>query len=99
MEINLIIEELRDRINEFRLSSELFKTNSIYQYNYNAITIAISLTEIGINEERPIKDNEMVWFKGHRYIEDTFGANDDWKDIYKLYYDLVQFVKEKNYFN
>ncbi len=93
--LQVTINKLRNKISQFRNENDFEKINSVYVYNCNAIEIALSLSEIGILQNRTIKDTERIWFLGHRYIDDTFGSTENWSDIYFLYFDLVNLMKEE----
>lgn len=96
MAITENIKKLRERLNEYRTQN--FPLNKVFVHDSCSIEIALSLAELGVVRKRPISEEEEHWFKGKRYINDSFGSLQGWSDVYNLYLDLVEEVNAENYF-
>lgn len=96
MEYTELNNKLKNRILEFRRQSTYIKNPFIF--DINAVEIALCLSELGFYSNREITKEEEIWYLGHRHISDSIGSLEDWDDIYELYYDLVVFVNDKNFF-
>lgn len=92
------INELRERVYKYRQEKIFRNTNSAILYTVDAVELAIIYTELGIVRDREISDEEKHWFEGYRFIDDVFGGDDIWSDIVLKYEEIVNFVKNKNYF-
>lgn len=94
-ELSDILQKLRKRIVEFRLTIP-FEETSIH---INAIEIAAGLVEYSLktNPIRTISKDEERWFEAGYYLDLILG-NSEWKDMIDLYYELVSIVKKKNFF-
>jgi len=92
--IEEIIKGIRKRIYDFR--SEENYNLSAFVFDINAIEIATSLSELGLKNNRKIKNEERVWFEGERYLQDTLGNSRKWVDLFDLYCNLVEEIKQKS---
>lgn len=89
-ELIRIIKSLREFVAKERL---LNSEREIDIFFINAIEIACSLTELGIVQNREIKDSEKYWFEGSYHM--NFWESDIEN---KFYTPLVNEVAARNWF-
>jgi hypothetical protein len=91
METKILIQKLQNRLTEYK-SSELYSAIPLKQ-DINSIQIALSLFEMAMFCNRPIKGDEKYWFKGSYYI--AYDISGEWEDISKMYDEMVEIVNKK----
>lgn len=96
MEIEEIVMALRKRIVDFR-ESQLYKNSKPIRFFGNAISIAVDLTDLAINNNRPILPEERYWFEGSYLIDNSLTG--EWEDISSLYKKLIKIVKQNDFYN
>jgi len=92
-DINSVTFKLRQRLSQFRYES----INEESSTHINSIEIALGLVEFALKNKRSIQVTEEQWFKAGYYV-DLIVRNSEWEDIAELYYKLIEFVKETNFF-
>lgn len=90
-----IIPALRAENQEFRMIAEKQMVKRYMFYN-NVITIATSLAEMFIEEQRKISNSEKYWFEGGYYM--SMDISGEFPDLYSHYIDLVVEVEAQNAF-
>lgn len=93
-EILLFLDKVRERIIEFKKSKDTI--HSAIRYDICTIEIAACFLELKISRERNVKSEELHWFKGERYIEDTFGNNEEFSDLYRDYLKIQSLLKSSD---
>ncbi|WP_109833263.1 hypothetical protein [Reichenbachiella versicolor] len=83
LELDKIINNLRDRLTEYRIHTKSKKAS----IHVNAVEIALCLAEFSAIDNRQIKESERAWFTAGVYLEYTFGGT-EWEDINDLYFQL-----------
>jgi len=81
---------LRSRISDYRKDNYEMAHPAI-KFDINSVEIALNLAEIYFYY-RNLTDKELEWFKGKRFITETF--QNDWKDIADNYLLMAEFVKK-----
>lgn len=100
MKTDVLIKELNIKLNEFWLQNQDILTikNRIFYNDYLSVRIALNLVELAFVSGRKINENEEIWFKGKRYIDDSFGSTQEWYEIFILYSQLIDYVDNNNFF-
>jgi hypothetical protein len=94
MEIEILIYNLRKRINDYK-DSILYDNKALKQGTLS-IEIAICLFELSFYCGRKIEESEKYWFTGRYYISYDFTG--EWEDLAKMYDEIVKITKERNFF-
>ena len=89
-EIKSTSDILRKRILSFRETDGYDNLHPAFKHDVNTVEICDSLTEIFLYY-RNLTEDELRWFTGGRFIEDTFG--EQWVDITDKYKKLCDLVK------
>lgn len=94
MTLGALSEKLRKRVTELRHDSRM-------QTKINAplitIEIALGLTELAIDKNRPVSPLEELWFTESWNIIDQLERT-EWDDIIDLYRSLAFKMGERNWF-
>jgi hypothetical protein len=94
MTLSALTEKLRKRVVEYRHDNRInTKINSPLNY----IEIALGLTELAIDKNRPIAVEEEFWFKESWNIIHQLDRT-EWDDIIDLYRSLAFKLGERNWF-
>ena len=92
-----LIENLRNRTNEFRNSIDFNRGGSLTLFFTNVIQISICLSEIGLLRGREISVQEEYWFQAYYHL--TFElSGSDFQDLLDNYRSLVTEIERRNYF-
>lgn len=92
-DIKITFTSLRNRIAEYR-KNYYESLHPALKFDINAVEIALNLAEIHFHH-RNLTDKELEWFRGKRFIEDTF--QNEWKDIADNYLIITEFIKSGNH--
>lgn len=95
-ELEEIIEKLNFRLSQYK-STENYKNHPLNRQNVRMIEVAVLLVEMGYENKRKILESEIHWFEGCYLLSYDFGGQ--WHDIGDLYCNMVDKVKEINYFH
>lgn len=93
MEILELTLKLRDRLIDYRYS----RKGHVVSNHINAIDILVSLVEYGIKDKRPISLDEQRWLDASYYVDYVLGGS-EWEDLSDMYSQLVEKVRNHNYF-
>jgi hypothetical protein len=86
-----LLELLRKRLNEFKLS-DLYISNISFRQDARFIEIMINLSELAFENNRKIKIEERNWFEGAYLLDNSFTGK--WSDISNLYAKIVDSLNE-----
>ncbi|MFI5171618.1 MAG: hypothetical protein ACHQFW_04465 [Chitinophagales bacterium] len=94
MTLAAIAERLRKRLTEYRQANRF---NTKINTPISMIEIALNLTELAIDRNRPIDPAEEIWFKESWSIIQPLEKT-EWEDIIDLYRNLAFKLNERNWF-
>ncbi|MBY8962769.1 hypothetical protein KJK34_08415 [Flavobacterium sp. D11R37] len=90
-EVTLLVDKVKERIVEFKKST--VEVDNVTRNDLCAIEIAACLLELKEVCNRSIKSEEMYWFQGERFIEDSFRNDKEYSDLYYNYMKIKSFIK------
>jgi hypothetical protein len=93
MNIRQVTEKLRDSIHKLRNDRKQYYISP----EISTVEIALNLTEFCLKRNRSISTDEEMWFEASFYLGHGLDGT-EWQDVYYYYLDIVNYVKENNYF-
>lgn len=92
-------------LNELRERMFVYRKNKLSAYEFNefnlrcctSIELSVIYVELYYRKGRRIAKNELVYFKGGRFISDIIGSESEYKDIYDWYFILCREINKVFY--
>ena len=94
MTLGALTQVLRKRLTEFRHENR--RSHTIFEA-VNMIEIALNIAELGTIKERPVSDDEQIWFQPDWKIIHSLDKT-DYDDLTDLFRELIFKVEERNWF-
>ena len=91
------IEKLRIRILEYRkkrIDNQPF--NDFKLICCTSVELSVIYAELYYKIDRKVGKGEMVFFGGQRFIDDVIGSDDEFSDIFDMYYELSEAIKKEH---
>ena len=88
-----LIKKLRLRVIEYRNNYLDNNINFDKYQSCTAIELAIIFADMYYTINRKISDKELIYFKGGRFVSDIIGSDREFEDIYDMYYELSNEIK------
>ncbi|MFY7664980.1 hypothetical protein [Flavobacterium sp.] len=89
-DIIFLTDKIRRRINEYK--RERSPIDNVTRHDLSAIEIAACLLELNVIRDRKITEEEMHWFQGQRFVDDSFRNDKQYSDLYYDYIKLLSYV-------